>query len=148
MICATHTVDATEPEVRLPIIEIGCEGEDDKTVIPESDFESDGYIFYTPSQCLLSSQHEEESMSDEKVEIVSSTDDDEYFYFDRSNNSIVAYDSFSLSWCANDDIQLNSSKLESSGRASITPLPPRNEILLLSQIVFTCIGLEVLLFNA
>ena len=130
MIRATHTVEATEPEGRLPFIEIDCEGEDDKTVIPESDLEFDGYIFYTPSQCSLNSQHEDESISDEKVEIVSSTDEDEYLYFDRSNHSIVAYDSFSLSSSANNDIQLNSSKLESSGSASIPPLTPKNETLL------------------
>ena len=44
--CATHT--ASQPEPRLPLIEIGSERED-KTVIAESDLESDVYFLDTPS---------------------------------------------------------------------------------------------------
>ena len=65
--CATHT--ASQPEARLPLIEIGSERED-KTVIAENDLESDVYFLDTPSRCSLTTQDEEETICDDDEDVV------------------------------------------------------------------------------
>ena len=78
----------------------------------------------------------------------SSTDEDEKLYFESNHNSIVAYDLFSSSSFQNNDIQFNSSELESNESAPIATLPPQDEISFRSPIVFTGTRLEILVFNA